>query len=115
MPLVVMLHGFVAPAGELSLVSESELNQLFPGTFQVVARGVLSIDIVANSDGSLLAQKANDSDTGQWSVQSGKLCIKFSKWLKSQLHCSAVFDDGEWYRAADVAFRKIDGAARSSQ
>lgn len=115
MLLVVMPATSAIRAAESKIVSENELYQLFPGTFQVVARGVLRIDIVAKSDGSLSAKKANDSDTGRWTIQLGKLCIKFSKWLKSQLRCSAVMDDGDWYRTADVAFKKIDGVVLSSQ
>jgi hypothetical protein len=106
-----------ASAAEAAAISERELAKLFPGTFQVVVLGVLKIDIVAKGDGSLSGQnqKANDSDSGHWNIRAGKLCIQFSKWLKNKLRCSVVIVDGDWYRTADVAFKKKDGVALSSQ
>jgi|RhiMetdeSRZDD1v2_1073273.scaffolds.fasta_scaffold31483_10 hypothetical protein len=121
MAMVVMLAVGPATSGvsaaEATAISERELAQLFPGTFQVVVRGIIKIHIVANGDGSLSGQnqKANDSDSGHWSIRAGKLCIQFSKWLKSELRCAVVIDDGDWYRTADVAFKKADGVALTSQ
>jgi hypothetical protein len=75
----------------------------------------MRIDITANGDGSLSAQKANDADSGQWSIHAGKLCIRFSRWLKSEMRCAAVIEDGDWYRTGHVAFKKTDGVTLSSQ
>ena len=121
MAMVVMLAVVPATpsvsAAEATAISEGELAKLFPGTFQVVVRGIINIHIVANGDGSLSGQnqKANDSDSGHWSIRAGKLCIQFSKWLKNELRCAVVIEDGDWYRTADVAFKKADDVALSSQ
>ena len=119
MAMVVMLAVVPAKvsAAEATGISERELVKLFPGTFQVVVRGIIKIHIVANGDGSLSAQnqKANDSDSGHWSIRAGKLCIQFAKWLENELRCALVIEDGDWYRTADVAFKKADGVALSSQ
>jgi hypothetical protein len=106
-----------ASAAEATAISERELAKLFPGTFQAVVHGIIRIDIVANGDGSLSGQnqKANDSDSGHWSIRAGKLCIQFSKWLKSEVRCAVVIEDGDWYRTAGVVFKKTSGVALSSQ
>jgi hypothetical protein len=120
MAMVMMLAVVPAPrvsAAEATAISERELVKLFPGTFQVVVRGIIKIHMVANSDGSLSGQnqRVNDSDSGHWSIRAGKLCIQFSKWLKNELRCAVVIEDGDWYRTASVAFKKADGVAPSSQ
>ena len=119
MAMVVMLAvGSATPgvsAAEGTAISDRELAKLFPGTFEVVVRGVIIIELVANGDGSLSGQnqKANDSDSGHWSIRAGKLCIQFSKWLKNELRCAAVIEDGDWYRTADVVFQRTDVAPSS--
>jgi hypothetical protein len=87
-------------------VSERELRQLFPGQFHAIARGLIRIKITARADGSLVARQIGKSDTGTWNIRSGQLCIKFSKWLKGRMKCSAVSEKAGWYRTADVAFKK---------
>jgi hypothetical protein len=87
-------------------VSERELRQLFPGHFYAIARGLIRIKITARADGSLIARQIGKSDTGTWNIRSGQLCIKFSKWLKGRMRCSAVTEKAGWYRTANVAFKK---------
>jgi hypothetical protein len=93
-------------SGDTSQVSEGELQQLFPGQFQVVVNGLLEVQVTANEDGSLSATQVGKSDTGRWEIRSGQLCITFSKWLDNRTHCSAVIEDGGWYKTANVAFQK---------
>jgi hypothetical protein len=95
----------------VSRVSESELRQLFPGRFSAIAHGFLKVKITALADGSLFAQQIGKSDTGIWKIRSGQLCIKFSKWLKGRIRCSAVTEKAGWYRTNAVAFRKISDSA----
>jgi len=87
-------------------VSERDLRKLFPGRFHAIARGPIRIRITARADGSLVARQIGKSDTGIWSIRSGQLCIKFSKWLKGRMRCSSVTEKAGWYRTADVAFKK---------
>jgi hypothetical protein len=94
-------------AAEVTKLSERELHQLFPGRFYAIAYGFLKIRITALADGSLFAQQIGKSDTGIWRIRSGQLCIKFSKWLKGRMTCSAVSEQGRWYRTKAVAFKKL--------
>jgi hypothetical protein len=107
---VVMVASQAAEAA--AKVSERELRQLFPGQFHAIAHGLLKVNITARADGSLFAQQMiGKSDTGTWNILSGRLCIKFSKWLKGRTRCSTVTEKAGWYRTSDVAFKKIDGIA----
>jgi hypothetical protein len=94
-------------AAEVSKLSERELHHLFPGKFRATVYGLLKIRITASADGSLFAQQIGKSDTGIWTIHSGKLCIKFSKWLKGHMRCSAVTEQDGWYKTTAVAFKKI--------
>ena len=96
-------------AGEAATkVSERELRQLFPGQFRAIAHGLIRVRIIALADGSLFARQIiGKSDTGIWRIDSGKLCIRFSRWLKGRIRCSTVTEQAGWYRTTDVAFKKI--------
>ena len=104
-----------AMAAEANAVSEQELQDLFPGQFKVVVRGVLRLYISARHDGSLLAKQIGKSDTGTWEIRADQLCIKFSKWLNGRTRCSRVIAASGWYKTTDVAFKKIDGMALANQ
>jgi hypothetical protein len=88
-------------------VSDRELRQLFPGQFRAIAHGLIRVRIIALADGSLFARQIGKSDTGIWKIDSGKLCIRFSRWLKGRIKCSTVTQQAGWYRTTDVAFKKI--------
>jgi hypothetical protein len=88
-------------------VSDRELRQLFPGQFRAIAHGLIRVRIIALADGSLFARQIGKSDTGIWKIDSGKLCIRFSRWLKGRIRCSTVTQQAGWYRTTDVAFKKI--------
>jgi hypothetical protein len=88
-------------------VSDRELRQLFPGQFRAIAHGLIRVRIIALADGSLFARQIGKSDTGIWKIDAGKLCIRFSRWLKGRIRCSTVTQQAGWYRTTDVAFKKI--------
>jgi hypothetical protein len=92
-------------------LSRRELQQLFPGRFQAIVHGALVVSITARRDGSLLAEFMSRADTGHWSIRSGNLCIRFSKWLNGRTSCSTVVEEAGWYRSGDVMFRKAEGVA----
>lgn len=98
-----------AEAGEQ--LSRRELQQLFPGRFEAIVQGFLAVNITARRDGSLLAEFMSRADTGYWSIRSGKLCIRFSKWLDGRTSCSMVVEEAGWYRSNNVVFRKAEGIA----
>jgi hypothetical protein len=100
-----------AQASDANTITGGELQDLFPGQFKVVVRGVLKLYISAQQDGSLFARQTGKSDTGTWEIRADQLCIKFSKWLKGRMRCSRVVEASGWYKTADAAFKTSDATA----
>ena len=96
---------FLQPAAAAPLEQQA-LNALFPGTFAAEVHGY-KVNFVAHGDGSLVGKSQQGTDTGQWSVQQGQLCIMLSNWLSGRTACSQVVQHGNWYRADNVVFRKL--------
>jgi hypothetical protein len=107
---LVILGILTATRAEASeQLSRRELQQLFPGHFEAVVQGILVVSITARRDGSLLAEFMSRADTGHWSIRSGKLCIRFSKWLDGRTRCSMVVEEAGWYRSDNIVFKKAEG------
>jgi hypothetical protein len=96
-----------AGADEPVTLSQAELGKLFPGSFQAVVNGAVTVEIMARGNGTLVGQMTGQKDSGWWSVKSGKLCIVWSTWLNGKASCSRVISDDGWYRGNGVKFRKI--------
>ena len=96
---------FLQPAAAAPLESH-DLNALFPGSFQAEVHGY-KVNFVARRDGSLVGRSQRGTDTGAWSVQQGELCIMLTSWLNGRTACSQVVQQGDWYRADNVVFRKL--------
>jgi len=103
---VLGFSGFSAGAEE-AVLSQAELGELFPGSFQAVVSGAVIVKITARGNGILIGQMTGQEDRGRWSVKSGKLCIVWSNWLNGKVSCSRVISDDGWYRGNGVKFRKI--------
>ena len=103
-------------AGEFdSKVSDLQLRELFPGTFQGFALGVIKVNIEAHTNGSLLIRLRNDFDTGTWAIRSAHLCISLKHFLKGHLRCSEVTLRDGWYHAVDVMFQPMTADAVAVQ
>ena len=102
-----LLAGLSTVAQASDKLSASELRELFPGKFQAVVSGVVTVNLTAAGDGSLVGRMARDSDSGRWFVRNGKLCIVLDKWMNGKPKCSAVTAEEGWFRAADVRFRRL--------
>jgi hypothetical protein len=95
---------------------DAPLDLLMSMTGPVYVGGVepgdtLSIEVVSitpRRDGLLHGEFMSKSDTGQWSVRSGQLCIRFSKWLNGRTSCAAVVEQAGWYQTSDVKFREAE-------
>ena len=108
--------GLLGLAGVLGIVSmqpaaaaplePQALKALFPGSFQAQVHGY-NVRFVAHHDGSLVGKSLQGTDTGQWSVRQGQLCIMLSSWLNGRTACSHVVRNGDWYQADNVVFRKL--------
>lgn len=97
---------FVVQPAEAGLLESNKLKALFPGSFQAIING-WAVKFTANGDGSLVGRFKSKTDTGRWSIRSGQLCITLTQWLGGRTACSQVVQDGQWYRADNVVFRKL--------
>lgn len=102
-----LLAGLSPVAQASDKLSSSELRELFPGRFQAVVSGGVTVNLTAGGDGSLVGRMARGSDSGRWYVRNGKLCIVLDKWMDGKPKCSAVTAEEGWFRAADVRFRRL--------
>jgi len=105
--ILMGFSGLAATAGDAVTLSQAELGKLFPGSFQAVVHGAVTVKITARGNGTLIGQMTGQEDRGRWSVQSGKLCIVWSTWMNGKASCSRVIADDGWYRGNGVKFRKI--------
>jgi hypothetical protein len=104
--LLLTLSALPSAAGEA--LSGGEIKSLFPGRFHAVVSGFINLRITVLGDGSLSAiSTRGKKDYGRWSVRSGKLCIKFDKWLSGRRSCTPVVQEAGWYRASMVKFKPI--------
>jgi hypothetical protein len=104
------LAGLIVSAGDAvagEKLSHAQLGKLFPGSFYAVVNGSLTMNITAKANGTLTGKVSSYQDTGRWSVQSGRLCIVWTKWLGGKTTCSAVVDTGAWYQGSGVKFKKL--------
>jgi hypothetical protein len=88
-------------------LSHAQLGKLFPGSFYAVVNGSLAMNITARANGTLTGKVSGFQDSGRWSVQAGRLCIVWSKWLNGRTSCSPVVDTGAWYQGSGVKFKKL--------
>lgn len=105
--ILMGFSGLAATAGEAVTLSQAELGKLFPGKFQAVVHGAVTVKITARGNGTLIGQMTGQEDRGRWSVERGKLCIVWSTWMNGKASCSRVIADDGWYRGNGVKFRKI--------
>jgi hypothetical protein len=103
--LLLVLPGSAAEAGEK--LSPSELRRLFPGSFQAVVHGAVTVNITARGNGTLIGRMKGKTDRGRWTLKGGTFCIAWNKWLGGKTSCSAVVADDGWYRGGSVKFRRI--------
>lgn len=102
--LCMLLSPLSARAGDT--LSQSELRQLFPGSFTAVVQGY-TVQISARGNGVLIGSVNGYKDHGRWSLTGGKLCITMSSFTGGKPSCSMVVADGGWYRGRGVKFRKL--------
>ena len=97
---------FLVQPAEAGSLEAKKLKALFPGSFHAIVNG-WAVKFTAHGDGSLVGRFKSKTDTGRWSIRSGQLCITLTQWLGGRTACSQVVQDGQWYRADNVVFRKL--------
>ncbi len=66
-------------------LNASELRGLAPGSYAVSIYGLVKMTVSLRSGGTISGTTSKKkSDTGIWSVNGEKLCIRFNRWLKGK-------------------------------
>jgi hypothetical protein len=89
------------------MLTDAQLAQLFPGEFTAVVNGMVTVNISARRNGTLMGQMSSAHDKGHWSVRGGKLCIVWTTWMGGKASCSTVKSGDGWYHGNGVKFRKV--------
>jgi len=88
-------------------LTHTQLQKLFPGTFTAVVRGAMKLTFTAKGNGTLIGIVPGKQDSGQWTVENGKLCVMLNTWTHGKSACSTVVADNGWYQGRGIKFRKI--------
>jgi hypothetical protein len=98
----------VATPVTAATLTAQDIQKLAPGRYLVSVLGVKKYTISFQPNGTLFGVKKNGkTDTGVWSVQGQKLCIKFTRWLKGKTRCSSISGGNGSYSGSGLSIRKI--------
>jgi hypothetical protein len=98
----------MAPAVAADKLSADEIRQLAPGSYKVSVYGLVKLQISFQPGGGISGVNSkNKRDTGVWSVQGEKLCIRWNRWLKGKERCTALSGDKGTYSGGGLYIRKI--------
>ncbi len=96
-----------ATTSHANTLTHTQLQNLFPGTFTAVVHGAMKLTFTAKGNGTLIGAMPGKKDSGQWTVQNGKLCVMLNTWTRGKSACSTVVADNGWYQGRGIKFRKI--------
>ena len=104
----IILAAFAMPGFAADKLSPQELRGLAPGSYAVSIYGLVKLNISLRSGGVITGTTSKrKTDTGVWSVNGEKLCIRFNRWLKGKQRCTALSGDNGTYSGGGLYIRKI--------
>ena len=104
----LMLAALSLPGFAGDKLSAQELRGLAPGKYAVSIYGLIKLNISLQSGGAIYGTTSKKkTDTGIWSVNGEKLCIRFNRWLKGKQRCTALSGDNGSYSGGGLYIRKI--------
>jgi hypothetical protein len=104
----LVLATLTAPTFAADKLSPAEIRGLAPGTYAVSVYGLVKLQISFQPGGAISGINGKKKrDTGVWSVEGEKLCIKWTRWLKGKQRCTALSGDNGAYSGGGLYIRKI--------
>lgn len=98
----------MSPAMAADKLSAAEIRQLAPGSYKVSVYGLVKLQINFQTGGTISGiNSKNKRDTGVWSVEGEKLCIRWNKWLKGKQRCTGLSGENGTYSGGGLYIRKI--------
>jgi hypothetical protein len=102
----LLLAGLALPSAAGQLTA-AELQKLAPGNYDVNVMGFIHMTIAMSPGGSISGITSKKKrDTGIWSVQGEKLCIRWNRWLKGKTRCVGLSGSGGSYSGGGIWLRK---------
>lgn len=81
-------------------LTEKQIRKLFPGTFSGTLDGdERKFTVSLATDGLIRGRVEGKVDEGRWSIEGGKLCVKWKHWEDARKNCQFVERQGHWYMA----------------
>jgi hypothetical protein len=99
---------FVAPVSAATLTA-AELYALAPGRYEISIYGYYKMVVSMQPGGSISGEtvKKKKRDSGSWSVNGNKLCIRWNRWQKKKTNCATVSGKNGIYSSSVLSIRKI--------
>jgi hypothetical protein len=88
-------------------LSQAELKRLAPGRYNVTIYNLLHMTVVMRANGTVLGSTNKDSDSGHWTLNGGKLCIGFNKWLGGNTRCSTLVNEVGYIQGSGFKFTPL--------
>jgi hypothetical protein len=94
--------------GVAGTLSAAELKALAPGTYAVSIYGLVKMTIRMQPGGNISGITSKKKrDSGFWSVNGDKLCIRWNRWLKKKTRCTSLSGEKGTYSGGGLYIRKI--------
>jgi hypothetical protein len=104
---LAVLTSLAMPSSAGSLTS-AELRALAPGNYAVSIYGLVKMTISMQSGGSISGVTSKKKrDSGYWTVNGDKLCIRWNRWLKKKTRCTSLSGKNGTYSGGGLYIRKI--------
>jgi hypothetical protein len=104
----LILAAVASPSFAADQLTAQELRALAPGSYAVSIYGLVKMNISMNSGGGITGVTSKKKrDTGVWSVNGEKLCIRWTRWLKGKTRCTSLSGDGRTLSGGGLYIRKI--------
>jgi hypothetical protein len=104
----LILSALAMPGFAGDKLNDKQLRGLAPGKYAVSIYGLVKLNINLQSSGTIIGTTSKKkTDTGIWSVNGEKLCIRFNRWLKGKQRCTALSGDNGTYSGGGLYIRKI--------
>jgi hypothetical protein len=104
----LMLSALAMPSFAGDKLNDKQLRGLAPGKYAVSIYGLVKLNISLQSGGAIVGTTSKKkTDSGVWTVNGEKLCIRFNRWLKGKQRCTALSGDNGTYSGGGLYIRKI--------
>jgi hypothetical protein len=104
----VALIALLATPSAAAPLTPAELKALAPGSYAVSIYGLVKMTISMQPGGNISGVTSKKKrDTGFWSVNGDKLCIRWNRWLKKKTRCTTLSGKNGTYSGGGLYIRKI--------